>query len=217
MKKHRQRGRERDSYLSFIMLIIINTRAQSFKEIFLFIHCVPLWKNSLPLLCSSYSEYNFNSSRNETNEFVSTDLGIRESSYARRRIREREVSAPDTPARVLSGEAIDGYHLLAQISTFNPLSILRNVVNLPRFFSNGARASLVRSTRIERRGERADRPSADPERSRVEPKIAERRKIDRDTRSLLAVSNQPPFPYRYPMQFYTGHVASDPKELHPLV
>lgn len=101
---------------------------------------------------------------------------------------EREVSAPDTPARVLSGEAIDGYHLLAQISTFNPLSILRNVVNLPRFFSNGARASLVRSTRIERRGERADRPSADPERSRVEPKIAERRKIDRDTRSLLAAS-----------------------------
>lgn len=59
---------------------------------------------------------------------------------------------------------------------------------------------------------------ADPSRaewSRVEP-----RKIDRDTRSLLArfsVSNQPPFPYRYPMQFYTGHVASDPKELHPLV
>lgn len=101
---------------------------------------------------------------------------------------EREVLAPDTPARVLSGEAIDGYHLLAQISTFNPLSILRNVVNLPRFFSNGARASLVRSTRIERRGERADRPSADPERSRVEPKIAERRKIDRDTRSLLAAS-----------------------------
>lgn len=165
------------------MLIIINTRAQSFKEIFLFIHCVPFEK-ILFLSC----EYNFNFSRNETNEFVSTDLGIRESSYARRRIREREVSAPDTPARVLSGEAIDGYHLLAQISTFNPLSILRNVVNLPRFFSNGARASLVRSTRIERRGERADRPSADPERSRVEPKIAERRKIDRDTRSLLAAS-----------------------------
>lgn len=141
----------------------------------------------------------------------------------------REVSAPSPryPYKGIIGGSHKWsppppYHLV-QISTFNPLSILRNVVNLPRFFSNGARTSLVRSSRIERRGGHLD-----SEPSRTEPSVAELSRVEtsRDEKNRprhalpsrrFSVSNQPPFPYRYPMQFYTGHVASDPKELHPLV